>query len=197
MWFTIKAHSKFTSGPRHLFQKLQLVKGQPLHVQTVVKPHIQRNAYFAEPSIMLTSMLEDTQEEIRQFGVNLIENSRQKPPRPPKRKVLKGIRKHEVPPLNWEAKTWKDLIDWKSITVWEPRIFQKISLEQIQDAVQTPIIFPKYPCHSQTVERTVKLVTECSSAVYGEENQRGKIMAVLASRGSRKAYDTKKDYVVN
>ena len=46
------------------------------------------------------------------------------------------------------------------------------------------------------VERLVKLVTECSSSVYGEEKQRGKIVAVLASRKSRKAYDTKKDYVV-
>ena len=197
MWFSIKAHSKFTKGPSHLFQKLQLVKEQPLHVQAVVKPHIQRNAYFAEPSIMLTSMLEDPEKEIRQFGVNLIKAARQKPPKPPKMKVLKGIRKHQVPDLNWEAKCWRDLIDWKKILVWEPRILMKLTLEQVEDAVETPISFPKYPCHSQTVERTVKLVTECSSAVYGEERQRGKILSVLASRRSRKAYDTKKDYVVN
>ena len=35
------------------------------------------------------------------------------------------------------------------------------------------------------------------ASVYGEKNQRGKIVAVLASRKSRKTYDTKKNYVVN
>ena len=79
----------------------------------------------------------------------------------------------------------------------EPRILKNLTLEQIETAVQDPIIFPEYPCHSQTVERMVKLVTECCSSVYGQENQKEKVIAVLASRQSRKAYDTKKDYVVN
>ena len=35
------------------------------------------------------------------------------------------------------------------------------------------------------------------ASVYGVKNQRGKIVAVLASRKSRKTYDTKKNYVVN
>ena len=196
IWFAIKRHSKFTRGPSHLHLLLQLVKDQPLHVQVVVKPHIQRNAYFAEPGIMLTAMLEDPDPEVRQFGVNLIKKSRQSPPKPPKMKALKGMRKHNVPDLNWEAESWKDIINWKKITVWEPRILEKLTMQEIEDAVQTPISFPKYPCHSQTVERMVKLVPECSSSVYGEEKQRGKIVAVLASRKSRKAYDTKKDYVV-
>ena len=198
MWFTIKEHSKFTRGPSHLHHLLQLVLDQPPHVQDVVKPHIQRNAFFAEPSIMLTSMLEDPDEEIRLFGVNLVRKLRQKPPKPPRMKALKGIRKHEIPPLNWEVgNSWRNIISWDKITVWEPRILKKLSSDQIDAAVQNPIHFPKYPCHSQTVERMVKLVTECSSSVYGEKNQRGKIVAVLASRKSRKAYDTKKNYVVN
>ena len=35
------------------------------------------------------------------------------------------------------------------------------------------------------------------ASVYGEKNQRGKIVAVLASRKSSKTYDIKKNYVVN
>ena len=46
------------------------------------------------------------------------------------------------------------------------------------------------------VERMVKLVTEVSSSVFGEERQQDKIVSILASRKSRKAYDTKKDYKV-
>ena len=139
--------------PCLLHLPLQIVKDQPLHVQAVVKPHIQCNAYFAEPGIMLTAMLEDPDPEVRQFGVNLIKKSRQSPPKPPKMKALKGMRKHNVPDLNWEAESWKDIINWKKITVWEPRILEKLTMQEIEDAVQTPISFPKYPCHSQTVER--------------------------------------------
>ena len=144
MWFTIKCRSKFSRGPGHLFQLMQLVKEQPAQVQEVVKPHIQHNAYFAEPSIMLTSMLEDPEEDVRQFGVSLLKKARQNPPKVPKSKYLKGIRKHEIPVLNWNASNWKDMIDWKEIRVWEPRILKALSMEQIEAAVQSPICFPKY-----------------------------------------------------
>jgi hypothetical protein len=140
----------------------------------------------------MTAMLEDPDPKVKQFGVNLIRKSRQSPPKPPKMKALKGMRKHKVPDLNWEAESWEDIINWKKITVWEPRILEKLTMQGIKDAVLTPISFPKYPCHAQTVERMVKLVTESSSSVYGED----KIVAVLASRKSRKSYDTKKYYVV-
>ena len=196
MWFSIKCHSKFTQGPAHLFKLLQLVKGQPTQVQELVKPHIQRNAYFAEAGIMLTAMLEDDEEDVRKFGVKLVKKARQKPLKPPKSKYLKGIRKHEISELNWNASSWKDIIDWGKTKVWQPRILEALTMEQIEAAVHTPIHFPKYPCHSQTVERMVKLVTEVSSSVFGEERQQDKIVSILASRKSRKAYDTKKDYKV-
>ena len=196
MWFNIKKHSKFTKGPGHLFHLMKLVKLQSEEVQGIVKPHIQRNAFFAEPGIMLTSMLEDPEEDVRQFGVSLIQKSRKKPSKPPKSKHLKGIRKHQVPLLNWNATSWKDMIDWKKIIVWEPRMLEALTLEQIESSLHTPISFPKYPCHSQTVERMVKLVTEVATSVFGEERQQGKVLTVLASRKSRKAYDTKKDYKV-
>ena len=76
MWFNIKKHSKFTKGPGHLFHLMKLVKLQSEEVQGIVKPHIQRNAFFAEPGIMLTSMLEDPEEDVRQFGVSLIQKNR-------------------------------------------------------------------------------------------------------------------------
>ena len=74
---------------------------------------------------------------------------------------------------------------------------KKLSQEEVVSALEKPLQFPKYPCHSQTVERMVKLVTEVSGEVYGEKKQREKAIAVLASRRNRKAYDTKKDYKVD
>ena len=38
---------------------------------------------------------------------------------------------------------------------------------------------PEYPCHTQCVERYVKLVTEASEAVYGAENRNGWILNTI------------------
>lgn len=43
----------------------------------------------------------------------------------------------------------------------------------------------------------MKLVTEAASKVAGEERRHTNILSVLASRKSRKGYDTKKDYAVS
>ena len=197
MWFLIKAHSKFTQGPMHILKLIELVRDQPEEVQVIVKPAIQRNAYFAEPGIMLTSMLEDQDANIRKSGIKIIKKLRSNPPKPPKSKILKGVRKHEIPQLNWNASKWTEIIDLERVKIWEPKIISKLSLEKVEAACESPISFPKYPCHSQTVERMVKLVTEVSGEVYGEKKQREKAVAVLASRRSRKAYESKKDYKVD
>ena len=84
----------------------------------------------------------------------------------------------------------------ENLKIWEPRILQKLSMDRVEAVLEEPMCFPKYPCHSQTVERMVKLVTEVSHEVYGEKKQQEKVVAVLASRKNRKAYDTKKDYKV-
>ena len=44
------------------------------------------------------------------------------------------------------------------------------------------------------VERAVKLVSEASSQVEGEESRHGWILSVLEARRTRPAFDTKRDY---
>ena len=95
-------------------------------------------------------------------------------------KTLKGIRKFLIPELNWKAENWTQIVDLRK-PFFEPRIISQFSDGEIAAAVETPIIFPRFPLHSQSVERNVKLVTEVTSSVYGEEKQRRKIISILAS----------------
>ena len=44
----------------------------PTYIQELVKPTIQRNAYFSHPDILLCSMLESDLEEVRLKAINLI-----------------------------------------------------------------------------------------------------------------------------
>ena len=69
-------------------------------------------------------------------------------------------------------------------------------MSAIEECYAKPFCFPKYPVHSQSVERAVKLVSEASSKVSGGEKRHTRILSAVSSRKSRKALGTKKDYAV-
>ena len=111
-WFAIKCKPKFTAGPSHLFNKLKLIRDtQSLEVQNIVKKHIQRNAYLSEPGVMLLSMLESQEKEVRVKAIKIIQKNRSRPQISPKSKILQGIRKFEIPQLQWKANSWDNLIN--------------------------------------------------------------------------------------
>ena len=195
-WFLVKSQKKFTVGPSHLFNMMKLIKTQSADVQRIAKPVVQRNAYFAEPGVMLCAMLESESGNVRSSAVKMIKKGREKPPKPSRMKLLRGVRKHENPALQWSAGSWDKIIDWNKVKVFEPEILKKMSLAKIEGAIDTPLDFPNFPVHSQTVERAVKLVTEAASVVCGADERHKHILSVNASRKSRKMFDTKKNYKV-
>ena len=68
----------------------------------------------------------------------------------------------------------------------EPPILDDMSVDEMEMLVasgETSVTdFPRYPCHIQTVERTVKLVTDSFSSVCGEKARVGFIRVRLESR---------------
>ena len=62
---------------------MELVINQPQEIQDIVKPVIQRNAYFADPSLLLCGMLESENDSVRQMAVNKIQLVRSKQPKFP------------------------------------------------------------------------------------------------------------------
>lgn len=55
----------------------------------------------------------------------------------------------------------------------------------------------QYPCHSQAVERCVKLVTEASLKVCGPEARDGFIRSRIASRQALPKFNTKSEFLSN
>ena len=51
------------------------------------------------------------------------------------------------------------------MTIQEPYILERLSREQIEGAKETPLVFPDFPLHSQSVERAVKITSESSTQV--------------------------------
>ena len=78
--------------------------------------------------------------------------------------------------------------------VFEPALLSEISNDELFQSIQAPLNFPNFPCHSQSVERAVKLVTEAAFKVCGADRRHNHIVSVLASRKARKPFKSKKHY---
>lgn len=92
----------------------------------------------------------------------------------------------------------RDLIDWQSVTVTEPPLTRDIPNETLKEMILNninEINILQYPCHTQAVERCVKLVTEASASVCGPESRDGFILARISSRENLPKIDTKKQFL--
>lgn len=88
--------------------------------------------------------------------------------------------------MNFPAKEYIDLIDWQQSPITDPPILASNSADDTEMFVfagDIPLInVPKYPCHTQAVERWVKLVTEACLSVCRVKERDGFIHVKLESR---------------
>jgi hypothetical protein len=192
MWFAVKSKPCCKDGSRHLFQQLKSSRYLPDRLKAIVDPVIQRNAYFGHPENILLAMLTDERAYIRKRGLRRIILARAS-------KIhSQEVRCFEVPPLNFNAEEYFDMVDWEECVLTEPPVTQSISDEELQSFVhscQSAIVeFPRFPCHTQAVERCVKAVTEASTAVVGPEARDGFIRARIQSRSNMPTFETKANY---
>ena len=185
MWFAVKSNPSFDKGAVHLFQLMQLLKQQPQEVQNATREVVQRNAYFAHCENVLTAMLVDRDSAVRDQAVSKILTARKSKSR--------ALRVFRVPRLNWQAEHFTEMISWCG-QVTEPPVTKQLSDTEIKTARDHPLELPSFPCHSQSVERCVKLVTEACQAVYGYENRHSMIVSRQAARKGRKRSNNKADY---
>jgi hypothetical protein len=191
MWFEIKTNPYFCYGARHLWKLVALTRYLPEELKTVVDAVIQRNAYFAHPENLLLSMITDDIPTVRKLGYKRIMKARVE--------NHSDIRKFEIPKLNFEAHSYIDLIDWQKNAITEPPVLCFMETEEIQKYIELPDS-PAYnalqiPCHSQAVERCVKLVSEASSNVCGSADREGFIKSRLESRRIMPTFNTKADFL--
>ena len=93
------------------------------------------------------------------------------------------VRKFLIPKINFNAKDYTEMIDW-TIDITEPPLTKDFSKAAIQSFIYDPPknsdIF-KYPCHTQVVERHIKLVSECSTKVCDETVQETLTKSVIGT----------------
>ena len=190
-WFEIKCHWSCKDGARHLFSIISRSRYLPEELKKVIDPVIDRNGYFAHSENLLIAMLGDDRKHIRELALRRILKCRST-------KKNDDVRIFRTNKLNFNCEDYVDLIDWQNIKITEPPLTMEISNEELTamiSSVPDGVPFEKFPCHSQAVERCVKLVTEASAAVYGPEARDRFIRARIESREMLPQFNTKKQFL--
>ena len=107
MWFEIKCSPLMIDGPRHLLKTVQLLSVASPDVQEVVQPLVQRGAYHGHSENVLLSLLCSDSGEERSFAVDKILELRGED-----KFGDKSVRDFHTPPINWNASSLQDMIDW-------------------------------------------------------------------------------------
>lgn len=192
VWFAIKKSKYFTDGPKHVFHVIQTSRYLSDDLREVVDAVIQRNAFFAHPENVLLAMIVDEREHIRELGYRRILKARKTVPK------KKTIRNFVLPTINFEASDYTEIVNWTSCVVYPPPILRDLSEDDIKSLINSDnTIIPeiqKFPCHTQAVERCVKLVTEASNKVFGHEARDGYIRTTLKSRSVMPHFSQKSDF---
>ena len=194
MWFHIKMKPSCKDGSLHLWRTISRSRYLPKVYKAVIDPVIQRNGFFGHPENILLGMITDTRKHIRALGLRRILRSRNECKET-------GVREFDIPKLNFSAIDYIDLIEWQNLNITEPPVISTLSKAEIEEYIASECVpaleFPKFPCHTQSVERSVKLVTEASAAVIGQTSRHGFILARLESREIMPCFNTKAEYRSN
>lgn len=198
-WFAIKIKHSVVDGSKLLFEIVERSRYLPKKHRDVVDPVISSNAYFAHQENVLLSMLADERQEVRKMAVQRILSKRLQAAAAKCGGADTDPRIFRVPIVNFQATQYTEMVDWPKDELFEPPILSGTADEAIQSCVEdcskVMTLVGDFPCHTQAVERTVKLVTQAAMSVCGAEARDGYIKSTLRSRKIMPKFNTKKDFV--
>jgi hypothetical protein len=214
-WFHIKINKNFTDGAKNLFYLIQKINKFPdISIRDICFKTLNYNSYFAHGENILIAMLADEDEQVRRKAVNKIlcikgiissfdfeeddfaegivesddenetcDNESEYP------YMNKDVRIFLKPNINFKASCYHKItpiLEWQTI----PPILRGLSGNDIKNFIQNPLELG-HECHSQNVERHIKLITEASSAVVGHDRRDGLIRNKIRSRKLMKNFVSK------
>lgn len=136
----------------------------------IVQQVLQNNAFFAQHGNLLIAMIYDESPAIPEIGYRRKIKARDNPVQ------RNTIRKFQQPKLLFHATAFHLMIDWQNIQLTEPPLTRRVSSDDIISLIKTkekPSALPDFPCHTQAVERHIKLVTQASKSVVGSAARDG------------------------
>jgi len=184
-WFSIKK-SKFHQMPKILFTMIRKTCHLPLNIKEVLWKNLSGNSFCLIPQNFIYCLLMDDDSGIRALGVDAILKCR---------KSRKTSNPKRIPDINFQAATWTELISLESVSIEdEPPSTRKFDVNDFQ-ALDTHRTLPVFPCHSQSVERSVKLVSDTCQTVYGLERRHQLLKVKTLGYSTQPAIRTKEECI--
>lgn len=151
-------------GAKHLFSLISKFRLLTDDNSDTVNHVIQNNAGFAHPKNVLLAIIYDDSATIRKLGFRRIMKARDTQAK------QKSVRKFKQPKLFLQASKYYEMIDWQCGELTETPATKIISTKDIKAYIrsqQKPCALTRLPCHTQAVEKHIKLVTEALVSVLG------------------------------
>lgn len=195
VWFSIKLKPQCYYGATHLWKCIHFSRFLSSNDRDVVDRCIQHNAYYGHPENVILNMMVDERKHIRELAARKVKAARESSASLSSSSSGE-IRKFTIPQLNFEASDYYELVNWVDNPRQEPPITCILSDYDIQEAIKSGSMphLEKYPCHTQAVERHIKVVTDAAKCVCGKERREGYIRAKLESRKKMSKYTTKSEW---
>lgn len=199
-FFNIKCSSSVLNGSVHLANMIKSAQFLPQRYVAIVNATLKRNGYFAHPENVLLAMVNDDNVAVRREGWLKIIYAR-------RNELNNGIiRPFQIPEINFDCSGYTEMIDLDSVVLTAPPLLRSIQvdLDSLNEFAASKVVdlcldmdLSKTPCHTQAVERCIKVVTEASISVTEESQRIGWIVNNLKSRKTSKKFDSKKDFHAN
>ena len=187
LFFDIKVKHNIADAPYHILTSIRILKTQPTQVQEIVTPYIKSGAWYSHSECIILSLLSSTDFDDRSFAVDKILQIRGK-----EEFGNTNVRPRVLPKLNLDATNLKNLIHWEK-SIHEPIFTCLLTKEEVKSFLCQPFKPPNFSSHTQSTERAVKLVTEASANVCGQQARDGYIKALLHHRQKLPNFISKKD----
>ena len=152
-WFKFKCFPHIQEA-RNYYYLVDLYRSLPEKDMVIAQRVLQVNAFWPHSENLTISMVSDSREEVRRKAVLWVIEARREfnPDLHPRQSIY--------PIVNFKAKNYSDLIDWTSEPCTEPPLTMDLSLDNIIGIIRNRLELPRYPNHTQDVERMVRVVTE-------------------------------------
>lgn len=194
-FFNIKCSSSVLNGSIHFANLIKSTRFLPEKYLTTVNATLQRNGYFAHPENILLAMVNDDDENVRREGWLKIIHAR-------RNEIDNGIiRPFEIPKINFGCVGYTDMVNLYNRNLTAPPLLREIqvdldTLDEFASQKVTDICLDidliKTPCHTQAVERCIKIVTEASINVSDKDQRLGWIVNNIKSR--KEKFCSKQDF---
>ena len=112
-------------------------------------------------------MVNDENKIIRELGLRRVLRSRKL------RNSVTNIRIFKIPNIKFDSDNFYDMIDWQNVVVTPFPLLHDVTWRAINKGTQISCgnELLNIPCHTQAVERMIKLVTPASSKVCGKTSE--------------------------